>query len=472
MLDFRRFFYHRLKIVADLFLITLSFYFSSYLSKSRIYPQAKWGDIRAIEIILWLILIVVWIFTSGIVGLYDEFRSRYFSVELIATIKQIAFQLIFSILILFFFKEVILSRYFLVSYILFLFGSLFGDKLFLRLLLYWLRTSKRNLRSVLIIGTGDVGKKYYDFVIQNRHLGYYVIGFLDDTHKGNINAPYLGKISQLDSICDEKCIDEVIITLPSSEMERIEWIINKCKNHTTHVRIVPDYLKYISNKYQLTIYGNLPIISVLNDPLGEPHWRVVKRFIDLAVTLLLFVLIFSWLWPLIAVAIKLDSPGSIFFKQERWGKKNKRFVCYKFRSMKMRSQNTDRTGKYKQATRNDPRFTRIGKFLRRLNLDEIAQFLNVLKGEMSIVGPRPHPIPLNLESKDRIQYYMMRHLVKPGITGWAQVNGFRGETKDPQLMQQRVNHDMWYIENWRPWLDVQIILLTIWQMIKGHPEVY
>ena len=132
----------------------------------------------------------------------------------------------------------------------------------------------------------------------------------------------------------------------------------------------------------------------------------------------------------------------------------------------------DERGNFVQVTKDDPRVTKIGKFLRKTNLDELPQFLNVLKGEMSLVGPRPHPTPLNIQSRDKIRLYMLRHLVKPGITGWAQVNGFRGETNTPELMQKRIDHDIWYIENWSPWLDTQIIFLTLWQMLKGDPKAY
>ena len=181
---------------------------------------------------------------------------------------------------------------------------------------------------------------------------------------------------------------------------------------------------------------------------------------------------FLWLWPLIALAIKLTSPGPVFFRQERWGRGNKRIICYKFRTMRNDSRDVDKNGRYQQTQRDDPRITRVGRFLRKSNLDELPQFINVLLGDMSLVGPRPHPTPLNQESKDDIPYYLVRHMVKPGITGWAQVNGLRGETRDLMLMRQRVDHDIWYIENWSFWLDIQIVLMTVWRMLRGDPNAY
>lgn len=186
----------------------------------------------------------------------------------------------------------------------------------------------------------------------------------------------------------------------------------------------------------------------------------------------MFLTLFWWLWPIIAILIKLSSPGPVFFKQERWGRNNKKFFAYKFRSMKPDCSDIDHNGKYLQAKKDDERITKIGKFLRSTSLDELPQFINVLKGEMSIVGPRPHPTPLNMESRNTVKLYMLRHLVTPGITGWAQIKGFRGETRNLSQMQERINHDVWYIENWTIWLDIQIMLLTLWLLIKGDKNAY
>jgi putative colanic acid biosynthesis UDP-glucose lipid carrier transferase len=207
-------------------------------------------------------------------------------------------------------------------------------------------------------------------------------------------------------------------------------------------------------------------------PLGNPLGCFFKRCFDLLMTALLFIFFFSWLWPLLALLIKITSPGPVFFKQERWGVQNRPFVCYKFRSMVWESRDIDENGRYQQASRNDWRVTPLGRFLRRSNLDELAQFVNVLKGEMSVVGPRPHPTPMNLEVKDSIRNYQLRHLIKPGITGWAQVNGLRGETRDADLLCKRVEADIWYIENWSFLLDIKIVGISIWLMITGDSWAY
>ena len=220
------------------------------------------------------------------------------------------------------------------------------------------------------------------------------------------------------------------------------------------------------------MFGPFPIFSVRDDKINEFQWLILKRAVDFIFSSLVIIFLMSWLYPLIGLLIKISSPGPIPFKQERWSRNNRRFIAYKFRSMNQYYKETDETGKYRQATKNDIRVTKIGKFIRKTNIDEIPQFINVFLGQMSVVGPRPHPTPLNIESNKNIDNYMVRHLVKPGITGWAQINGYRGETKDINLMKKRLEYDLWYIENWTFWLDFEIIVQTIWLLIKGDPNAY
>jgi putative colanic acid biosynthesis UDP-glucose lipid carrier transferase len=423
-------------------------------------------------LLLLLFLLLIWLFSTRITGLNDEFRSRNYSFELLIVIKNIAIQVISAIIILFLLKEYDLSRYFVLIYASLLFVILSLSKYLIRQLLIYYRKRGRNLRNLVIIGAGEVGQYFYNLTLSNPHFGYQVIGFLDDNKKPYLNGQYLGKIDHLDSILNTRKIDDVIVALPNYANNRIEDVIRTCENHTTRIRIIPDYFKFASGKYNVSMFGSLPIISVRDDRINELHWRISKRLFDVTFTILLYLFIFSWLMPLIILLIKKSSPGPVIFKQERWGKNNNKFSAYKFRSMRMGCGDTDASGKFKQATKDDPRVTKIGKILRKTSLDELPQFWNVLKGEMSIVGPRPHPIPLNLESKDKIHLYMLRHLVKPGITGWAQVNGYRGNTSDDALMQKRIDYDIWYIENWSFLLDIQIIILTIWKVVKGDPNAY
>lgn len=197
-----------------------------------------------------------------------------------------------------------------------------------------------------------------------------------------------------------------------------------------------------------------------------------KRTFDLITSLIICIFILPIMTLIFGIIIKLDSKGPIFYKQIRLGRNEKQFILYKFRTMYNNNNEIDENGKFIQTTKNDLRVTKFGKILRRTSLDEIPQFINVLKGEMSIVGPRPHAVLHNDEFKNNVGNYDKRFIIKPGITGWAQVNGYRGETNDTCLMKKRVEFDLWYIENWSFWLDMQIIFLTIWKIIKGDPNAY
>lgn len=376
------------------------------------------------------------------------------------------------IILIFLVNEYNLRRTFIFVYSASLTILIVTQKYILRKYLNYVRSKGRNIRNLLIIGAGEVGQNFYESIKNNPHYGYRLIGFLDDSKKELLNGKYLGKIEILETLFDKMRIDEVIVALPNYAIEKLEWVMATCNRHTTRVKIIPDYFKFLSERFEISTFGRFPVISVRTDKLNEFHWRLIKRAFDTIFSLLLFIFIFSWLFPIIALIIKLTSPGKVFFMQERWGRNNKKFYAYKFRSMKDGFKDVDENGKYLQAKKEDPRITKIGKILRKTNLDELPQFINVLKGEMSIVGPRPHPTPLNLESKEKIRYYMLRHLVKPGITGWAQINGCRGETETEEKMQRRVDHDLWYIENWSFWLDIQIIILTIWNMLKGDKHAY
>ena len=213
-------------------------------------------------------------------------------------------------------------------------------------------------------------------------------------------------------------------------------------------RIVPEFSSYISKQFKkinIEYYGNTPILSIRPEPLDNLYNRLQKRIFDIAFAFLFFILIGWWLFPLIALS------------------GNKDFLCYKFCTMKVNAE-----ADTKQATKNDPRITRIGSILRKTNLDELPQFINVLKGDMSVVGPRPHMLKHTEEYSKIVNNFMVRHFVKPGITGAAQANGYRGDTTDPVMMEKRVQYDLWYLENWSFWLDVKIVFLTIWSMLKGN----
>jgi putative colanic acid biosynthesis UDP-glucose lipid carrier transferase len=324
------------------------------------------------------------------------------------------------------------------------------------------------IRRVIVLGNNDLIEDFGEIIKKNPHSGYKLIKtiYLNDSSKKN---EYL---IELEGFLEKGEIDEVVFAIEQIDYDFYDELIGVCENYPVRVKIIPEYIKLMSKKFIISSFGNIPIITLIEDPLDNLFRRFIKRSFDLFLSIFSFVFIFIWLYPVIAIAIKLTSKGPVLFKQERWGRKNKKITVYKFRTMISDSSDTDSKGRYNQAKKNDSRITRTGAFLRKSNLDEFPQLINVIIGNMSIVGPRPHPTPLNIESKTRVRKYLKRHLVKPGITGWAQVNGLRGETSKEGLMQKRVDYDIWYIENWSFRLDLKIIFLTVWNMVKGDKNAY
>jgi len=212
---------------------------------------------------------------------------------------------------------------------------------------------------------------------------------------------------------------------------------------------------------------DMPVLSLRREPLEDLGNQIRRRIFDVVVSLLVVVFVLSWMVPLVGLAILLESRGPVFFVQARSGKNNRSFPCLKFRSMVKNN-----SAEHRQATRNDSRVTRVGRFLRRTSIDEFPQFLNVLKGDMSIVGPRPHMLKHTSDYSELLDQFMIRQFVKPGITGWAQVNGYRGETRDLIQMQRRIEHDIWYLENWSLWLDVRIVFMTVFNLFRREANAY
>jgi putative colanic acid biosynthesis UDP-glucose lipid carrier transferase len=224
---------------------------------------------------------------------------------------------------------------------------------------------------------------------------------------------------------------------------------------------------FITREVHIEYYGELPILSLRKEPLDDVGNRIKKRALDFVVSLFVTVFILSWLVPLLGLLILIDSGRPVFFKQLRTGKDKKPFYCWKFRSMK-----PNKDADQKQATLNDDRVTFLGKFIRKTSLDEFPQFFNVLRGEMSLVGPRPHMIKHTTDYSKIVDEYMVRQFIKPGITGWAQVNGYRGEITNAEQIKMRVNKDLWYLENWTLWLDIRILFLTVYYILRGDKQAF
>jgi putative colanic acid biosynthesis UDP-glucose lipid carrier transferase len=422
--------------------------------------------------IIWPYLILIWLYSSYRTSLYDDFGVRRISGELFILVKNIVVQIAAIIVLNYFITSLNIRVTFLIEFALLLLIFLVSEKLLVSVFIRFLRIKGVYHRNLIVIGAGFIGRNFIKFINKNPQFGYKFLGFIDDNIPSGSGDKILGASSVLKTMLEENRVDEIIIALPQNEVDKIDEIIDICENYTTRIKIIPDYFRFISGNYHMSQFGQIPLISVRNYKFDDLNARLLKRIFDIILTLLIFIFVLSWLMPLIMLAIKLDSKGSIFFNAERWGKSNKKINMYKFRSMYENTKTLDENGKHLQARKNDPRITRLGRILRASNLDELPQFINVLKGDMSIVGPRPHSTPLNIESKDSVKRYLLRHLAKPGITGWAQINGLRGETPEIIQMQRRVDHDIWYMENWTILLDFKIVALTVIRMFKGDQQAY
>lgn len=465
--------FHLILLFMDLVILLFSFSIADLVSRNRLpdsFPE-KFDAISLPEIFTILVFFLIWFFSSKVSSLYDELKSYNFLSEAFTLLKNISIQLITGVIILFSLKNVLLSRFFLLLYLsLLLFGTLILRGVF-RLVRRILINKAGIKKKVLMIGSSNIGKEIFGTPDNALILGHDLIGFIADA-PAESDLDYLGGFSVIGEVIDEYEIDEVLIALKEEEAGNLDNIMKILTGFPVRVRIIPEYFKFVSSKYQISFFNNVPVIDVRNDPLDELHWRLIKRGFDVFFSILFILLIYSWLGLLISIGVKISSRGPVYFKQERWGRKNKRFTLFKFRSMVKDSSDLDGEGKFVQATKEDTRITSFGKFLRKTSLDELPQFFNVLFGDMSVIGPRPHAIPMNIESKDKIENYMLRHLVKPGITGWAQVNGYRGPTLNKKRLERRVEFDMFYIENWSFWFDLRIIFLTIWRGVRGDPNAY
>ena len=321
--------------------------------------------------------------------------------------------------------------------------------------------------AVIIVGYNKTSVDFVKTLNQHVYYGYKCIGFVDENIINAEGVNYLGSIQNLERILKSQHVDEVIISLESDKAANIRHCSEICDQLNIRVRLMPALQDLTTKSEEMDHLGLLSVINLNELPLDKWENKLFKLVFDKVFSLLFFLIIGWWLFPIIAILIKLDSKGPVFYKQERWGVNNQPIICFKFRTM--RSENGYQGNEeedFEQTSRNDPRVTKLGKILRQYSIDELPQFWNVLKGEMSVVGPRPHPTPMNLESMKSVDNYLKRHMVNPGITGWAQINGCRGEVRTHEEMEQRVNFDLYYIHRWSFSLDLQIILQTIIKMLR------
>jgi Undecaprenyl-phosphate glucose phosphotransferase len=327
-----------------------------------------------------------------------------------------------------------------------------------------------SVKDLVIVGDSPAAEEIFRYCEDHTVRGYRFRGiFTDEPVEGMLAQHRMGDVEAVKAFAVQNRIDIVYCALPGTRKQEITDLMEFCERNTIRFRVIPSSDSFIPvvKTSELEFHGAVPVSKLRSEPLDRQLNRWMKRGFDIVFSAAVILVIFSWLFPLLALLIKMSSKGPVFFKQMRLGRDNKEFVCWKFRSMRM-----NKEADVKQATKNDPRVTPIGRFLRKSNLDEMPQFINVLLGHMSVVGPRPHPLRLNDQYRDIIDKYMVRHFVRPGITGWAQVNGLRGETRTPELMERRVEMDIWYLENWSFWLDLRIVVKTVTNMFGKDEMAY
>jgi len=328
----------------------------------------------------------------------------------------------------------------------------------IRYILSRLRRKGFNQKHVMLVGFSDASDQFIDACRRNPDWGYHIYGIVDDiaeVGEGYKGVRVVGRISELEHILAQNTIDEIAITLPLAAYAKLDGIVHVCEKSGVHTKFIPDYNNIIHSKPVTEDMDGLPVINIRNVPLTDPVKATAKRAVDICGALVGIVL-FSPIMLVVATLIKLTSPGPIIFKQERVGLHNKPFMMYKFRSMVQQTEADEKKG---WTVPGDPRVTRVGRFIRKTSIDEFPQFFNVLAGQMSLIGPRPERTQFVEMFKEEIPRYMIKHQVRPGMTGWAQVNGLRGDTS----IYERVKYDIWYIENWTMSLDVKILFLTIFK---------
>lgn len=331
-----------------------------------------------------------------------------------------------------------------------------------------LRSNGRNVHRVVMVGASDNIVELCQ-EMTNPFYGYKVMGYFNEIEVPALcdKVPYLGTVKDVTPYIESHSVHQLYCALPSALANDIKPIINACESNCVRFFSVPNVRNYLKRTMQLELLGSIPVLCIREDPLSSLTNRIVKRTFDIVVSGLFMIPFWVIIYPIVAIISHITMPGPVFFKQQRNGLNGETFLCYKFRSMKVNA-DADKL----QATENDPRKTKWGNIMRKTSIDELPQFINVLKGEMSIVGPRPHMVKHTEEYSALIDKYMVRHWVRPGISGWAQVTGARGETKELWQMEDRIKKDIWYVENWSLWLDIKIIFLTVYNALGGDKQAY
>lgn len=452
-------YYRTIGIFLDLILLNLSGFIGYFLVLS--FPESL--DRPSVSFLHVMLANVVWFNMTQVTGLY----RNMFIKDAIPTIKEAVGSLALFVVVMVILLMAVTDLAVSSRTVILTFGTFAGLFMVGKIgFLLWRRSWRAQLidyKQVIVVGSGKLGVELKRVIEAEMILGYRVLGFFDDVKDSADQQFLLGGLDEAIPFAKRNKVKEIFCVLPDSSLKKIQALMREADREMIRFKVVPDIQDYFRKNVMVQWFGHLPVLSARTEPLEIKINQVLKRGFDLILSSLVIVLILSWVVPILGLLIKLGSPGPVFFRQLRSGKDNEPFYCLKFRSMVV---NAD--ADLVQATKSDERITRLGAFIRRNSIDELPQFINVFLGEMSIVGPRPHMLQHTAEYSALIDQFMVRHLVLPGITGWAQVKGFRGETIAQDSMEERVKADIWYLENWSLLLDMKIVFLTAWHVIIGN----
>ena len=448
-------YFNRLHVLIDAFIVGGSYVLSWFINiRLLATPDAGVYPVEVYMLVLPPLILGILLLYSAF-GLYTPKRVQRRRFEYENIIKANMMGILIFMAILLTLKIGDFSRGVIYTFFIF---NVFLDlvaRIIIRSVLLNIRRHGMNLKHILLVGYGQAAREYIDRIRENPQWGYHILGILDDradadtTYQG---VQIIGRTENLMQILSENTLDEITITLGLGEYYKLERIVAQCEKSGVHTKFIPDYGNIIPTKPYTEDLMGLPVINIRYVPLSNTFNMILKRTADIVGSLICLIL-FSPVMLVTALLIKLTSPGPLIFKQERVGLHNQPFVMYKFRSMEVQKESKE---KNRWTIKNDPRVTGVGKFIRRTSLDELPQLVNVLRGEMSLVGPRPERPQFVEKFREDIPRYMVKHQVRPGMTGWAQVHGYRGDTS----IRKRIDYDLYYIENWTAGLDVKILLLT------------
>ena len=408
--------------------------------------------------------VVAWLVIALIIKFYAVYRFTT-PVEILSKLSQQT--VLFLLVVIAYFPFVLTASFSGNAVAKYMLSTLFAILTFKFLLFYYLKKYRiitgSNFRSVIIIGFTNESRELRKLFDTRIDYGYRFLGYFSDKVQ---NSDVLGKFDDIKSYVKQNKVDEIYCSLNEVSNERVKRLITFAENNGKTLKFIPDSAQLFSKNLVTNYYELFPVLSLRKTALHDPINKLVKRIFDIVFSLFVIIFILSWLIPILAILIKLESKGPVFFKQGRPGLDENEFHCYKFRSMRV-NETTEL-----EAKKHDPRVTKIGRFIRKTSIDETPQFLNVLLGEMSVVGPRPHLWAQNVIYGHKIKKYMIRHYIKPGITGLAQVRGYRGEIETDEDMINRIKFDVFYIENWSLLLDIKIIIQTVVNIFQGEEKAY